>query len=65
MTKSNRVCYWNYFGQMYTEPRKEFLGQRKDMCKGPEAGMCSVLESRKAGMAEGEWETRRAVGKAG
>lgn len=42
MTKSNRVCYWNYFGQMYTEPRKEFLGQRKDTCKGPEAGMCSV-----------------------
>lgn len=37
---------------MYTEPGKEFLRQRKDLCKGPEAGMCSVLESQKPGMAE-------------
>ena len=56
------MCYWDCFGQAWVEPGKEFPRRRKDKCKGPEAGMCSVLELHEEGWyrsvrerVEGEW----------
>lgn len=53
LSNCDRVCYWDYFGQTYTEPGEEFPRQRKDKCKGPEAEICSVLEEQKEGWVRG------------